>query len=84
MGSWFCRDSVFICLLLPENSIICDKCMSKCGKRAKLNDLRFYYILRVFLHFALYRVNAKCNVITFYVVTALLKIIKTSNYMFVI
>ena len=84
MGSWFCRDSVFICLLLPENMIICDKCMSKCGKRVKLNDLRFYYILRFFLHFALYRVNAKCNVITFCVVTALLKIIKTSNYMFVI
>ena len=78
MGSWFCHDSVFICLLLPENMIICDKCMSKCGKRAKLNDLRFY------LHFALFRVNAKCTVITFSVVTALLKIIKTSNYMFVI
>ena len=48
MGSWFCRDSVFISLLLPENMIICDKCMLKCGKRAKLNDLRFYYILRFF------------------------------------
>ena len=46
MGSWFCRDSVFICLLLPENMIFCDKCLSKCWERAKLNDLRFYYILR--------------------------------------
>ena len=45
MGSCFCRDSVFICLLLPENMVICDKCLSKCEKRAKLNDLRFYYIL---------------------------------------
>ena len=45
-GELFCHGSVFICLLLPENMIICDKCMSKCGKRAKLNDLRFYYILR--------------------------------------
>ena len=45
MGSCFCRDSVFICLMLPENMIICDKCLSKCGKQAKLNDLRFYYIL---------------------------------------
>ena len=42
MGSCFCHGSVFICLLLPENMIICDKCLSKCGKRAKLNDLRFY------------------------------------------
>ena len=41
MGSKFCRDSVSICLLLSENMIICDKCLSKCGKRAKLNDLRF-------------------------------------------
>ena len=61
MGSCFCHDSVYICLLLPENMIICDKCMSKCGKRAKLNDLRLYYILRFLLHFALFRVNAKCN-----------------------
>ena len=34
--------SIFVCCYLK----ICDKCMSKCGKRAKLNDLRFYYILR--------------------------------------
>ena len=46
MGSCFCRDLVFICLLLPENMIICDKSLSKCGKRAKFNDLRLYYILR--------------------------------------
>ena len=46
MGSRFFSDSVFICLLLPENVIICDKSLSKCGKRANLNDLRFYYILR--------------------------------------
>ena len=48
MGSYFCHGSVFIGLLLPENMIICDKCMSKCGKRAKLNDLRLYYILRFY------------------------------------
>ena len=48
MGSCFCHGSVFICLLLPENMIICDKCMSKCGIRAKLNDLRLYYILRFY------------------------------------
>ena len=35
MGSCFCHGSVFICLLLPENMIICDKCLSKCGKPAK-------------------------------------------------
>ena len=46
MVSWFFRDSVFSCLLLPENVFICDKYLSKYGKRAKLNDLRFYYILR--------------------------------------
>ena len=40
MGSCICRDSVFICLLLPENMIICDKCLSKIGKQAKLNDLK--------------------------------------------
>ena len=28
--------------------IICDKCLLKCGKRAKLNDLRFYYILHFY------------------------------------
>ena len=60
MGSCFCRDSVLICLMLPENMIICDKCLSKCGKQAKLNDLRFITFC-VLLHFALYRVNAKCN-----------------------
>ena len=60
MGSWFCLDSVSICLLLLENMIICDKYLSKCGKRAKLNDLRFYYIVFL-LHFALYRLKAKCN-----------------------
>ena len=60
MGSWFCRGAVFICLLLPENVIICDKCLSKCGKRAILNDLRFYYILR-FITICVYRLNAKCN-----------------------
>ena len=42
--------SVFICLLLPENMIICDKCLSKCGKQAKLNELRFYYIF-IFITF---------------------------------
>ena len=41
MESCFCHGSVFIFLLLPENMIICDKCLSKCGKPAKLNDLRF-------------------------------------------
>ena len=46
MGSVFCRHLVFICLLLPKNVIVCDECLSKCEKRAKLNDLRFYYILR--------------------------------------
>ena len=68
MGSWFCHGSVFICLLLPENVIICDKCLSKCGKRTKLkcgkrailNDLRFYYILR-FITICVYRLNAKCD-----------------------
>ena len=60
MGSWLCRGSVFICLLLPENVIICDKCLSRCGKRAILNDLRFYYILR-FITICVYRLNAKCN-----------------------
>ena len=34
-GEFFFRDSVFICLLLPENVISCEKCLSKCGKRAK-------------------------------------------------
>ena len=48
MGSWFCRGSVFICLLLPENMIISYKCLSKYGKRAILNDLRFYYILLLY------------------------------------
>ena len=48
MGSCFCRDSIFICLLLPENMSICDKYLSKCGTQAKLNDLNFYYILRFF------------------------------------
>ena len=61
MGSCFCRSSVFICLLLPENMIICDKCLSKCGKRAKLYDLMFEYRFAFLLHFALYRVNAKCT-----------------------
>ena len=46
MGRCFCRGSVFVCLLLPENMIICDKCLLICGKLAKLNDLRFNYILR--------------------------------------
>ena len=51
-GSYVFRDSVFICLLLPENVIICDKRSSKCGKWAIFNDLKillnfaFYYILR--------------------------------------
>ena len=40
MGSWFLRDSVLICLLLRENVIICDKCLSKCGKVVKFNDLK--------------------------------------------
>ena len=48
MWSCFCHGSIFICLLLPENMIICDKCLSKCGKRAKLNDLRLYNILRCY------------------------------------
>ena len=68
MGSWFCRDSVFVCLLLPENMIICDKCLSKCGKRAKLNDLSFYYILHFYniLRFTgrmqdVIKINAKCS-----------------------
>ena len=51
MGSCFCRDWVFISLLLPENMIICDKSLSKFGKRAKLNDLRFYYILHLITFF---------------------------------
>ena len=42
MRSWFLRDSVFICLLLRENVIICDKCLSKCGKVVKINDLNFF------------------------------------------
>ena len=45
---FFSRDSVFNCLLLPENVIICNKCLSKCGKWEKLNNLRFYYILRLY------------------------------------
>ena len=44
MGSCLCHSPVFICLLLTENMITVTN-MSKCGKRAKLNDLRFYYIL---------------------------------------
>ena len=49
MGSCCCRESVFICLLLPaENVIIYDKCLSKCEQWEKLNDLRFYYILRFY------------------------------------
>ena len=60
MGSWFCRGLVFIYLLLPENVIICDKCLSTCGKRAKLNDLDFITFC-VLLHFVLNRLNAKCN-----------------------
>ena len=67
MGSCICRDSVFICLLLPENMIICDKCLSKIGKRAKLNDLRFNYIFR-FITFCVFmysqnalKINAKCS-----------------------
>ena len=58
MESLFCRDSVFICLLLPENVIICDKCLLKCGKRANLNDLRFYYILR-FITFCVVQAKRK-------------------------
>ena len=59
MGSWFCRDSVFVCLLLPENIIICDdKCLSKCGKRAQLNDLSFYYILH-FITFCVVQAERK-------------------------
>ena len=59
MGSCFCRDSVFICLLLPENVIICDKSLSKCKKRAtSLNDLRFYYILR-FITFCVVQAERK-------------------------
>ena len=58
MGSCFCRDSVPICLLLPENIIICDKCLSTCGKRAQLNDLRLYYILR-FITFCVVQAERK-------------------------
>ena len=52
------RDSVFICILLPENVIICDKCLSKFGKRANLNDLRFHYILR-FIAFCVVQAKRK-------------------------
>ena len=48
MGSCSCHGSVFFCLQLPENMIISEKCLSKCGKRTKLNDLRVYYILRFY------------------------------------
>ena len=44
----FPHDWDFICLVLPENMIICDKRPSKCGKWATLNDLRFDYILRFY------------------------------------
>ena len=47
--SCFCRDLVFICLLLPENVIIFDKCLSKCGKRATMN-LRFVSHVVFLLH----------------------------------
>ena len=78
MGSLFWRDSVFICLLFPENMIICDKCPSKYGKQAKLNDFASLLQFAFLSHFVLYRVNAKCNIfitfciiITFCVVTTL-------------
>ena len=58
MGSSFCRDSVSICLLLPENMIFCDKCLLKCGKRANLNDLRFNYVLR-FITFCVVQAERK-------------------------
>ena len=57
MGSLFC-DSVFICLLLPENVIICDKCLLKCGKWANSIDLRFYYIL-LFITFCVVQAEHK-------------------------
>ena len=58
MGSCFCRGSVFICLLLPENMIICDKCLLKYWKWANLDDLRFYYILR-FITFCVVQAERK-------------------------
>ena len=68
MGTCFGRDSVFICLLLPENMIICDKCLLNCWKRAKLNDLRFYYLLRFYYILRctgytqnVIKINAKCS-----------------------
>ena len=58
LEEFFCCDSVFICLLLPENVIICDKCLLKCGKRANLKDLRFYYILS-FITFCIVQAERK-------------------------
>ena len=50
MGICFCRDSVFICLLLPENMIICDKCLSKCWKGAKLNVVTKHGVIAVLIN----------------------------------
>ena len=58
MGKCFCCDSVFICLLLPGNMITCDKYLWKCGTRAKMNDFRFYYILR-FITFCVVQAKRK-------------------------
>ena len=59
MGKCFGRDSVFICLLLPENMFICDKYLWKCREtRAKMNDFRFYYILR-FITFCVVQAKRK-------------------------
>ena len=59
--SWFSRDPTFVCLLLPENVIICDKRPSKCGTWAKFNDLKYYYILRFYYILRCIGLNAKCD-----------------------
>ena len=61
MGRCFCHGSVFICLLLPESMIICDKCLLKCAETGKIEAFKILLHFAFLLHFALYRVNAKCN-----------------------
>ena len=51
IGSWFCRDSVFICQLLPENMIICDQgqIISLTGLLARVSlkqlKIEFYWLM---------------------------------------